>query len=373
MSLPNITAGTLYAFRLFEIAESINLTRLSELDLPPSVNIRSGRLTFIGQLRSMLSVATLGPRDIEIEPGNWVQAECNVLLFSFGVAAACFQFSIDSKNALANQPATQPSEIARWVSLLNQSPALTVAGREIVDHLIGLVGSVVDRPLQDPIHETYTIVSVQNFAEQCPIDRVLASADVVRILLGEAPSFVPAPSFQSQIIGHHYRYGCDDICIVDWDAAFIVDPRPNEDLINLLALALTQLLEFQRFDFQLERELNTLYDWTNERVDHWPFVGRARRRVDVVNRLLIDIGEFVDRSENAFKITEDVYYARVYRGAIERFQVPVWRSSVLARQRAVSEIARTLYDRAQLGVAHSLELVIIVLFIFEIVMAFVKH
>ena len=78
-------------------------------------------------------------------------------------------------------------------------------------------------------------------------------------------------------------------------------------------------------------------------------------------------------SENAFKITEDVYYARVYRGAIERFQVPAWRNSVLARQRAVSEIARTLYDREQLGVAHSLELIIIALIAFEIVMALVRH
>ncbi len=372
MSLPSIASGTLYAFRLFEVAESIDLVALSQLELPASIGIRPGRLTFIGQLRSMLSVAGLGVRDIEIEPGRWVQAECNVLLFSFGVAATCFQFPMTSKNGLV-ESATHPTELARWVATLNQSSALTTAGREAVDRLLGLIEPVIDRPLNDLNIETYAIVSIQKFVEPCPIDRFLSSPDVVRILLGEAPGFIPAPSFHAQIVGHNYRYGCEDICIVDWDAAIIVDPKPNEDLVNLLALALTQLLEFQRFDAQLERELNTLYDWTNERVDRWPFVSRARRRVDVVNRLLIDIGEFVDRSENAFKITEDVYYARVYRGAIERFQVPVWRSSVLARQRAVSEIARTLYDRAQLGVAHSLEIIIIALIAFEIIMAFVRR
>ncbi len=373
MSLPEIASGTLYAFRLFEVAESIDITALSRLELPASISVRPGRLTFIGQLRNLLSVVALGSRDIEIEPGRWIQADCNVLLFGFGVAATCFQFPMSSKTSAAAESTTHPSELANWVASINQSVALTVAGREVVDRLLGLLRPVIDRPLNDQNHETYTIASVQRFAEPCSIDQVLSSPDVVRILLGEIPGFVPAPSFHAQMVGHHYRYGCDDICIVDWDAAFIVDPKPNEDLVNLLALALTQLLEFQRFDMQLERELNTLYDWTNERVDRWPFVSRARRRVDVVNRLLIDIGEFVDRSENAFKITEDVYYARVYRGAIERFQVPVWRSSVLARQRAVSEIARTLYDRAQLGVAHSLELIIIALITFEIVMAFVRH
>jgi len=372
MSLPEIASGTLYAFRLFEVAESIDITALSHLELPASTSIRPGRLTFFGQLRSLLSVAAMGTRDIEVEPGRWLQADCNVLLFSFGVAATCFQFPIPM-GATTTESTTHASELAKWVGIFNQSPALTATGREIVDRLLGLIGPAIDRPLTDPNHETYTIVSVQRFVEPCSIDRVLSSSDVVRILLGETPSFVPASSFHSQIVGHHYRYSRDDICIVDWDAAFIVDPKPNEDLVNLLSLALTQLLEFQRFDMQLERELNTLYDWTNERTDRWPFVNRARRRVDVVNRLLIDIGEFVDRSENAFKITEDVYYARVYRGAIERFQVPAWRNSVLARQRAVSEIARTLYDRAQLGVAHSLELIIIALIAFEIVMALVRH
>ena len=267
MSLPDIASGTLYAFRLFEVAESINLASLSQLELPAGISVRPGRLTFFGELRTMLSVAALGPRDIEIEPSRWIQADCNVLLFSFGVAATCFQFSLISKGASPSEATIHPAELAKWVASLNQSAALTMAGREVVGRLLGLIESVIDRPLNDPNHETYTIVSVQKFAEACPIERVLSSPDVVRILLGEVPGFVPAPSFHAQIIGHHYRYGCDDICIVNWDAAFIVDPKPNEDLVNLLALAQTQLLEFQRFDMQLERELNTLYDWTNERVE----------------------------------------------------------------------------------------------------------
>lgn len=371
MSLPNIEAGCLYALRLFEVAQSIDLATLAKLPLPPAIHVRPGRLTFFGQLRSLLSVAHIGPRDIEVEPGEWVQTECDVLLFAFGVAVACFQMPI-ARNSVNATGATTPAELARWVARLNQNNGITTAGRDVVDWFLGLTKDALDRPSHDPMHETYTIASVQRFSEPCSIEGVLASNDVVRILLGESPDFTPAPSFHQQIVSHQYRYGCDDLCIVDWDAALIVDPKPNEDLIDLLALALTQLLEFQRFDTQLEQELTTLYDWTSAPVINWPWTSGARRRVDMVNRLLIDIGEFVDRSANAFKVSEDVYYARVYRGAIERFQVPAWRSSVLARQRAVSEIARTLYDRTQLGVAHALEIIIIVLIAFEIAMALLK-
>jgi hypothetical protein len=42
MSLPDIASGTIYAFRLFEIAESIDITRLPKLDLPVSITVRPG-------------------------------------------------------------------------------------------------------------------------------------------------------------------------------------------------------------------------------------------------------------------------------------------------------------------------------------------
>jgi hypothetical protein len=309
MTLPDVDAGCLYALRLFEVAQSIDLATLANLPLPPAIHVRPGRLTFFGQLRSLLSVVHVGLRDVEIEPGEWVQAECNVLLFTFGVAVACFQMPTTPIGVRRGSGAASATDLAEWVARLNQNNTITTKGREVIDWLLGMTKEALDRPSHDPMHETYTIVSVQRFAKPCSIDEVLASDEVVRILLGESPEFTPATSFHQQIVSHQYRYGCDDLCIVDWDAAFIVDPKPNEDLIDLLALALTQLLEFQRFDTQLEQELKTLYNWKNELAPQWPWGSRAQRRVDMVNRLLIDIGEFVDRSANAFKITEDVYYA----------------------------------------------------------------
>jgi hypothetical protein len=375
MSLPAITSGTLYAYRLFEVAEEVDLAVLGRLELPASVTIRPGRLSFFGRLRGLFSVATLGLSDVELEPGRWVQAETSVLVFSFGVAAACFQIPIGSATAAQAVAATlSPAEAARLVALLNGSPALTESAQKAVERLLQMIGPAVDRPLTYPEHETYTLLSVQSWLTPVGIDQLLGSADLARLLLGEAPSWEPAPGFLAQLTSHHYRYGIDDLCVIDWDAAVVVDPRPSEDIPVLLVLALTQFLEFQRYDSLLERELNVLYEWTSERPNHWLGLtpGRARRRVDQVNRLLLDIGEFVDRSQNAFKITEDVHYARIYRGAIERFQVPAWRSSVLGRQEAIAEIARTLYTRAQLSVSHFLELVIIALIAFEIVMAFAR-
>lgn len=375
MTLPDIAQGTFHVYRLFEVAEEVDLGKLASLALPPSIQIRPGRLTFFGRLRSMLSVATLGRKDVEVEPGRWLQADCTVLVFSFGVAAACFQFSVgDATRVEPLSHTLSAKQAASYVASFNGSAELTRIGKELVANLLQLIEPSLDRPIDYPEHESYTLLQIKSFVSTCSIDEALRSADLARLLLGETPEWRPAPSFLAQLLSHHYRYSTDDLCIIDWDTAVTIDPAPNEDIPDLLALALTQLLEFQRYDAILERELNVLYEWTagRSRGENWVRPGRASKRVDKVNRLLIDINDFVDRSQNAFKITEDVHYARIYRGAIERFQVPAWRSTVLGRQQAVAELSRTLYDRAQLSVAHFLELVIIALIAFEIVYAFFK-
>jgi hypothetical protein len=315
----------------------------------------------------------VGLRDVEISTGVWVQADCTVLVFSFGVMAACFQVPIGKANAAQPIAASlSAAQAATSIAQFNDSTELTRAGRELIELVSGLVGPALVRPIEYAEYETYTLLAIQRFNTPCPIDEVLRSPDLGRLLLGETPDWVPAPSFLDQLVSHNYRYKVDDLCVIDWNAAVSIDPNPTEDIPDVLALALTQLLEFQRYDAILERELNAFYEWTYQGhgSDRWWRPDKAQKRVDRVNRLLLDIGDFVDRSQNAFKISEDVHYARIYRGAIERFQVPAWRGSVQARQQAVGEVARTMFDRAQLSVAHSLEIIIILLIAFEIVYAF---
>ena len=375
LSLPPITQGSFYAYRLFEIAEEVDLAKLGQLQLPPPITVRPGRLTFFGRLRSLLNVVMVGLRDVEVEKGVWVQAECTVLVFSFGVMAACFQVPI-GKATFAKPISTSlsPAEAATTIARFNDSDAMTQLGRDLVEMVAGVIADTLIRRIEYDEHESYTLLSIHAFAAPCSIDAALRSADLARLLVGESPTWVPAPNFLTQLTSHYYRYDADDLCVIDWNAAVTIEPNPTEDIPDLLALALTQLLEFQRYDSILERELNVLYEWTyeSEMASLWRRPGLAKKRVDRVNRLLLDIGDFIDRTQNAFKITEDVHYARIYRGAIERFQVPTWRESVQARQRAVAEVARTIYDRAQLSVAHSLEIIIILLITFEIVYAFFK-
>lgn len=373
MTLPDIIQGSFHAYRLFEVAEEIDLSRLDQTQLPASVTIRPGRLTFFGRLRTLLNVVALGTREVEFETGMWVQVDCTVLVFSFGVMAPCFQIPIGKGSSTQPISASMSAAAAALlITRLNDSQVLTQLGRALTQTVAGLIASAIVRPIEYDEYESYTLLTIQQFATPITIDDALKSPDLGRLLLGETPDWEPAPSFLAHLLRDHYRYSLDDLCIIDWNAAVTIEPTPTEDIPDLIALALTQLLEYQRYDLILERELDVLYEWVFQRqgAGHWWRPGFAQKGVDRVNRVLLDIGDFMDRSQNAFKITEDAHYARIYRGAIERFQVPAWRSAVLARQQAVAEVARTMSDRAHLSLAHSLEIIIILLIAFEIVYAF---
>jgi hypothetical protein len=375
LTLPAITQGSFHAYRLFEVAEEINLSRLDQIHLPASVTLRPGRLSFFGRLRTLLSVIALGTREVEFETGMWVQVDCTVLVFSFGVMAPCFLIPIgESQSTQPIAAAMTAAEAATFISRLNDSQALTDLGRQLTETVSGLIASAITRPIVYEEYESYTLLTIQQFATPIAIDEVLKSADLGRLLLGETPDWEPAPSFLAQLLKDHYRYAVDDLCVIDWNAAVTIEPTPTEDVPDLIALALTQLLEYQRYDAILEQELDVLYEWAFQKQasSRWWRPGMAQRGVDRVNRVLLDIGDFIDRSQNVFKITEDAHYARIYRGAIERFQVPAWRSAVVARQQAVAEVARTMFDRAHLSIAHFLETVIILLIAFDIVWAFFK-
>lgn len=372
MILPPIREAVLVGMRFFEIADEADLERAVTLPLPAPLEVRRGRLPFVSRLSELMLQIAVGTREVPVEEDWTVNAETHVLLFAFGVAAVTVRLRIGGERP-ALPAGMEAAEMAAWVARLNGSEVFTeFARREVAATVRHLAPSLV-RPLEWEDYESYCVVAVQRFSEPMPIDDVVASPDAARILLGETADWRPAPAWRQQVTAHQFRYGEDDCCVIEWDAALVVDPQNLDDYIDIIALAMTDLLEFRRFDELLEREIAGLYDWIERRWrgPFWLRLPATRRLLRQVHRLLLDVAEFVDRSENAFKITEDLYYARVYKGAIERFQVPGWRASVQRRQALVSDVASMLHNESQMAMSHLLELIIIVLIAWEILAAFV--
>ena len=91
-----------------------------------------------------------------------------------------------------------------------------------------------------------------------------------------------------------------------------------------------------------------------------PLLGRLQTRV-------ADVTETVERVENALKVTDDVYLARIYAAALELFRGNAWRRGIERKLSIVRETYSMLNAEAQAARAELLEIAIIALIVIEIV------
>jgi uncharacterized Rmd1/YagE family protein len=87
--------------------------------------------------------------------------------------------------------------------------------------------------------------------------------------------------------------------------------------------------------------------------------------------LVAETTELVERAENALKVTDDVYLARIYSTALELYRARTWRTGIDRKLTIIREAYAMLNGEAQARRAETLELAIIALIALEIVLSLV--
>jgi hypothetical protein len=172
-----------------------------------------------------------------------------------------------------------------------------------------------------------------------------------------------------------FSYYDDDLTVLTWESALVVEPRADDrDVEYVLEFANAQLLELRVYDFQLDGELPTLYDrvaLVRARA-RAPFRSRFREVLAELQTHVADITETVERAENALKVTNDVYLARVYGAALDLFRAQAWRTGIERKLGILRETYAMLHSEGQAVRAELLETAIVVLILVEIVLGLLR-
>lgn len=189
--------------------------------------------------------------------------------------------------------------------------------------------------------------------------------DPVPLLLAEPGTI--SQEMRRETLKNHFSYG-EDSAIITWDAALIYDPEGSTDIPDLLEFANAQLLELRYYDSVLDGELAAMYDAIEEAGrGGYRRLRKYRRIMRRMMELVVEVTEITERVQNALKVTEDVFYARVYAAALNIFRVREWIKSV---ERKVDVIERNYAMLSDELVTHRfllLEVSIVILIAFEIV------
>jgi hypothetical protein len=166
-------------------------------------------------------------------------------------------------------------------------------------------------------------------------------------------------------------YSADDVAVVDWNAALLVD-REGDDVRAVLEFANVELLEMRYVDQKLDRALDQAYETLSRRSWGLPRFFRSYS-ADLRNlaELQVDNAALFEGVNNTLKLIGDQYLARLYRVVNRRFHLDDWDASILRKLQTLESIYEKISDQASNRRMEILEWVIIFLIAFSIALEFI--
>jgi hypothetical protein len=362
--------GTAIVYRLFDIGYEIRLDRALDL-LAASAPARVRPVRGEGQALQIANppiTVVLGTEVLTLG-GETPAVEVSARIFDFGVVS--LRVRVPTPGELA-----WPDFVA-FAQAVEEHPAI----EDIVQHHLRLlqerIAAAISRPLLAAVREDYTVYRVTRLAHadgRAASPEVLRDVDVVPLLLNETQPL--SAEARRELLPHRFSYYTDDLAILTWDNALVVEPRASDtDLQYILEFANAQLLELRYYDAVLDLDIPKVFERIAEARRGWRLFP-GRRYGDLLGALQQQVAEsteLVERVENALKVTDDVYLARVYQTALELFRERTWRSGIDRKIGILRDTYGMLNDEAQSARSETLELAIVLLIVLEIVLAFIPH
>src|SRR4030095_8331041 len=145
------------------------------------------------------------------------------------------------------------------------------------------------------------------------------------------PSLLSAQEAEESTARYLSYYG-NDLIVVDWDAALLIDERQNfAEVLHLMELANLQLAELEAYDRLLDDSLDRAYRDLRAR-------GLQSRAAVLreIRELRIDLARLSDELSNITKFFGDWHLARIYQALAARFHLSDWHSTIDEKLKVLS-------------------------------------
>jgi hypothetical protein len=352
------------AYRLYDIGYEIDLDGASALFASDAATReRPGRNEAQAlQIVNPPLFVPLGTETLMID-GAELRADVSARVFDFGTCS--LQLRVDAPGSMSWE------RFIEFGNAVDASPALAGIFSRHLEALRSRVAPAVERPNLAPVVEDYVVFRISRLTDGGGASLgtdVLTDEHLVPLLLRERRGL--SPDARRELLPHRFSYYPDDLTILTWDNALIVEPRADDrDVEYILEFANAQLLELRFYDAVLDAERPAMYDRiaaARGRVSPIP-TWRYRPLLARLQTRVADVTETVERVDNALKVTDDVYLARIYAAALEIFRGTAWRRGIERKLQIVRETYGMLNAEAQAARAELLEIAIIALIVIEIV------
>ena len=163
--------------------------------------------------------------------------------------------------------------------------------------------------------------------------------------------------------GRHLSYYQNDVVVIDWDAALIVDEKADfDETLYIMELANLQLAELEAYDRLLDDSLERSYRDLSRR--NW----RGRAHVlHELKEIRIDLARLSDELSNITKFFGDWHLARIYEHISARFHLGDWHRTIDEKLKTLDDLYQLLQHDQNNRWMLILETSIVLLFVIDLV------
>ena len=239
--------------------------------------------------------------------------------------------------------------------------------RKELNGLIDVLGDALHQVCPLRFEEDYTVYYLKQLRPETASRELFEVCDIGNLLLYEEGESPPSQATREELVSASFSYSDSDLVVLSWDKALVLEPSGSMDVPDLLEFANAQLLELRVYDDMLDRELDLMNTRLIKQAS--PSVWKIKRYEELASKVMLtitDLTNITEKIDNSIKVTEDVYYARIYSSALSLFKVHQWAESIERKINIASRIYDMLYRMIYNKRTELLEVVIVILIAFEI-------
>jgi len=354
-----IKKGKILVYRVFDIGSEIDLEKVEALfeDKKLKERFKLDRKHNMSLIISSnpLSIQ-LGSVDLNIQK-NLVRSELIAKVWHFGTLSLCFEIPI-SENTSWNDLVQLASEIEKDEEI---DIVARLKSREFQQDIVHAI------PIKNDwsMHEDYVTYFIQELSSPVELSQLSSVVNIPGLILAE-PKEQLSSQIQKNILDNTYQYSKDDLVIVDWNSALVIEPSGSMDVPLVIEFALNQLLEMRYYDDLLDQRLGTLY---NEVVGRKKglFSSQYSKLAEEAGQIYLEISEIVENVENSFKTVGDFYLATIFRASSKRFRFDDWQKSINEKLGNLAEVSKLLHSEVNESRNQTMEMIILILIAVEVV------
>jgi hypothetical protein len=361
--LPDRLTGAFWILFLYDVCEEIQLDQLrAVLGAPPAGREPSFRQPSPEYVRFQKPPVVDYLEPLHLASGERLQGQINY--YDYGVVSIELQLPFElgwpELMRLAN----------RWIA----APEIEKQAAESVRRSLERARPALVHPYPQWLSEDYYLIQLLPIArpEGPPLtaEELIAAhgAEIAQIVRGE---MLPLSAEErAGILRSRLSYYPEDLVVIGWTAALIYDtPEGALPMIQLLAFANSQLLEFRYYDEVLTRLLAAVYGSLQKGTGPWAR-WRLAREAERLNTIRLEVRELTERMDNSLKFLSDMFSARGYRLAAAKVGVSDYRRLVEDKLHTAGDLYQFMTDQFQHGRAFVLELLVVIILVIELVFLF---